>query len=132
MPRHIREGFRKLPVYNQNMIGQRRLLEVTSSSPPLDFMILSSRPLLTFFRNKSRRVSRPFSRETNIGTGLKSRFGARKSGDEGGDGSILGLNIPLIVFWGRVDKGEDREGVNRSGVAGLLQGVVGVRIMFDP
>lgn len=62
------------------------------------------------------------------GTGLNNRLGIRKSGgDEGGEGSILGLNNPVAIFCGRRDKGEDREGVCGR-VGENLQGVVGLNI----
>lgn len=61
-----------------------------------------------------------------IGTGLNNRLDTIKlGGDEGGEGSILGLNNPETMFWGRVDKGEDREGVCGSDGENL-QGVVGL------
>jgi len=75
-------------------------------------MILSSREFRTLLKNSFRLVSRVFSREESIGTGLKRRFSARKSGgDDGGEGSILGLKQTLGKPRGRGDNGEEREGL---------------------
>jgi hypothetical protein len=85
---------------------------MTSSSPPRAFMILSSRAVQIFFMYDFRLVSRASSRGRYTGTGLKRRFGARKAGgDDGGEGSILGLKQVFGEFWGRADNGEEREGV---------------------